>query len=309
MYDNGFIVGGTIFWQQLIVGIFVGAIGAVVFKLHTSQLVYAGLSVAGLLAALYVSYRVLKSEHIKDPIWMSFIGFALQIIISYFVLGIAAKIVIPILAHVFVYGVILVYIAYFVASYYIAKYTWAISFSTFGKMKNRMVVQVLGVALMALILGLPVTLFVIRATHKSASAAVLPDAPAAKITIGLQTYTVQGDPNWKADFYRGAKPAGVGTGHLKYSFGPGNQGVDMSVVLTTPPDASTPCGTTDAVTNFTFQSQGASGIVCVSKSGTLESYQGHIQAHGNYYLVNLFAFSTQQSLATVKAIFNSVQID
>lgn len=205
-----------------------------------------------------------------------------------------------------IFLVVIISIGSLVASYFLTKLSWGVAFSLIGKIKNKVIVKAIGIGLIALFVGSIAYHFGLQSNHRVSNAAA-----SVQHSTGLTRYLVTGNPAYSVDFYAGSKTSreASGGGMVTYSTGHGVQGVSFNVANAITQNATSSCSSTVNSSEFNFEVQGSTGIVCVSNTKNLTNYIGHIQVDGKSYVVNMFAFSYSQNLATIKTIFNSTSID
>ena len=326
-FDGGYSVGGSIFWNQLIAGIVFGVIfyGLTVSVLKTSSTSLA--TIVGLLyyvieylILIYIPYRILKSNAEQEPLWLTLFGVAAQSVIVVAAFELVSLIIIKAvlnhgvsssLSHVGGTGLgaiaIVVYIGFFIASYFLTKLSWGIAFSLFGKIKNKMIVKAIGIGVIAIIVG--GIGYHYLTLHSPKNGINISTASSACQSNGLCNYKVSGSPSYSADFYKGAKVINSksGQGLIDYATTPG-QGVNISVATASP---SASCSSAETNSTFDIQVQGVGGTVCVFNNtvSNLVSYTSYVQLNSNNYEITMISYTYQQNLETVKSIFNSVVIN
>jgi hypothetical protein len=172
-FSNGYSIGGSIFWLQLIAGI---VLGLILFGIDASVLKTATISVIAIVSLLYylveffvvayIPYNTLKSNNIEEPIWLTVFGVATQAVI----IGVLFELVDILIIHAItshaaasaavhiggtglVGGAIVVYIVFLIACYFLTKLSWGIAFSVFGKITNKAVIKAVGLCIIAVIVG------------------------------------------------------------------------------------------------------------------------------------------------------------
>lgn len=305
-FNEGYEIGKTVFIYQLVAGLVIGLLPTYLLRtFHQTPIILAIVYVAEyLMTLLYLPYYVLRSEKVKEPLWITLIGTAVQTII----IAMGYVLMTMILKAVGSLGIfeIFVGIGSLVASYFLTKLSWGIAFSLVGKIKNKVIVKAIGIGLLALFVGSIAFHFVMQTSNRVSNTTT-----SMQQSSGLTRYHVAGNPTFSVDFYAGSKPTSEtgGSGSLTYSTGHAVQGVNFSVSNAITLNATSSCSSAGDSSQFNFQIQGSTGIVCVSNNKTMTSYIGYIQVNGKSYVINMFAFYYQQNLATVKAIFNSVAIE
>ncbi|HEY1645974.1 MAG TPA: hypothetical protein VGF75_06460 [Candidatus Saccharimonadales bacterium] len=172
-FSNGYSIGGSIFWFQLLAGI---VLGLILFGIDSSVLKTASIAVIGIVSLLYylveffvvayIPYNTLKSNNVDEPFWLTTFGVAVQAIIIATLFELVISLIIrsvinhgvsSSLAHIGGAGLggiaIVVYIGFFIASYFLTKLSWGIAFSLFGKIKNKTIVKAIGIGVIAIIVG------------------------------------------------------------------------------------------------------------------------------------------------------------
>jgi hypothetical protein len=305
-FDDGYVIGKSIFIYQIIAGIVIGLFSTYLLRtLHQTPAILAIVYIAEyLITLLYFPYYVLRSEKVKEPLWITLIGTAVQTII----IAVGYALMTLILKAVGSLGIfeLFVGIGFLVASYFLTKLSWGIAFSLVGKIKNKVIVKTVGICLLALFVGSIAYHYVTQRSNTTSDAAT-----SVQQTTGLTKYQVTGNPSFSVDFYAGSKNTSKsgGSGSLTYSTGHAVQGVNFSISNAITLNATSSCSSAGNNSEFNFQVQGSTGIVCVSNNKSMTSYIGYIQVNGKSYVINMFAFSYQQKLVTVKTIFNSISIN
>ncbi len=172
-FRNGYSIGGSIFWFQLLVGIvlniiFFGVITAAIKSNSGSvvRVVSIIYYLVELIILIYIPYKTLLSNQIKNTFWLTLFGAATQLVIigSFFEL-VDYLIIRSIINHgvsssiTYLGGsgnkatAIIVYICFFIALYFLTKLVWGIAFSVFGKIKNKVMFKIIGVVIIALFVG------------------------------------------------------------------------------------------------------------------------------------------------------------
>ena len=331
-FNNGYSIGGSIFWSQLIAGI---VLGLILFGIDSSVLKTATLSVIGIVSLLYylveffvvayIPYNTLKSSNIEEPLWLTTFGVAVQSIIIATLFELVISLIIrsvinhgvpSSLAHIGGAGLggiaIVVYIGFFIASYFLTKLSWGIAFSLFGKIKNKTIVKAIGIGVIAIIVGGIAYHYLTLHSSVSKNGISVSTASTACQSNGLCNYKVSGTPSYSVDFYKGAKvinsKAANGQGLVDYEPTTLGKGVHISVGTAMPNQSCSP-----ALTNSTFniQVQGTSGTVCVFNNtvSNLISYTSYVQLNGSNYVITMISYSYQQSQETIQSIFNSIVIN
>jgi hypothetical protein len=329
-FDGGYSIGGSIFWNQLIAGIvfgviFYGITVSVLKSANTSLINIVGLLhyVIEYLILIYIPYRILKSNAEQEPLWLTLFGVATQSVIVATAFELVSLVIIKAvlnhgvsssLSHIGSGGLgalaIVVYIGFFVASYFLTKLSWGIAFSLFGKIKNMMIIKAIGIGVIAVIVGGIGYHYLTLSGHTSKNGISISTSSSACQSNGLCSFKVSGNPSYSADFYKGAKVINSKSSQGLIDYDPVTlgQGVHISVATASPSAACSP-----AETNSTFdvQVQGVSGTVCVfnNTASNLVSYTSYIQLNGNNYAITMISYAYQQNLDTVKSIFNSVVIN
>ncbi len=166
-FANGFDIGATIFWFQVIAGIllYLATLALTFFLLdHTHSLVIdriASLIVfaTGLLVAIYIPYSVIKSNNIVKPIWLTAFGVPLGAILDLILFFVFETLFYHLLLervsfvslHPSVTSAV-IGIALLVASYYVMKLTYGITFRVYQRINNADKFRVISIAMIAIII-------------------------------------------------------------------------------------------------------------------------------------------------------------
>lgn len=309
-FEEGFEIGKTVFIYQLVAGLVIGLLSSHITQtfLHI-PFVLAIIYIAEFLITLvYLTYRVLRSEAIKEPLWITLIGTAAQTL--FLAMGYALMtLLLKMKGSLGIYEIVFV-IGFLVASYFLTKLAWGVAFSLVGRVKNNVIIKVIGIGLITLFIGSIVYHFVTQPTTKE-SGTLSNATTSTQSSASLTKYIVAGKPSYSVNFYAGSKVSSEadGGGNITYSTGHAVQGVSLSLSNAITVNATTSCRSSANNSEFSFQIQGSTGIVCVTNNKNLTSYIGYIQINGRSYVIHMFAFSYQQNLATVKTIFNSITIE
>jgi hypothetical protein len=304
-FDEGYETGRTIFFYELIVGLVLEFLSNRVELTFHTPLVLAVLYVVDYLILLYLPYRVLRAEGVEEPLWVTLIGTAIQTVVMAAGLVLLA-VVSKAMGGLSILGAAIGVIAFIVVSYYLTKLSWGMAFSFVSRIKNKALVRVIGIVLAIVFMGVIAYHFALQHTTGANTTSNV-SAPSTH-SGQLSNYHVQGNPAFSVNFYKGSKTfSGVnGTGDLTYTTGHANQSVSISIANSASKIPNSSCSNLKATnTQFNFQAQGSTGIVCVSRT----SYIGYIQISGKNYIINMFSFSYPQNETTVKAIFNSITIE
>jgi hypothetical protein len=176
-FSNGYAIGGSIFWTQLVAGL---VFGLILWGINASVLKTADISVIAIVSMLYylveffvvayIPYDTLKSNNIEEPFWLTVFGIATQSIIIASVFEIIRVVIINMIlnqggaASLLNLGrsvggagigatIIVVYIGFFIVSYFLTKLSWGITFLLFGKIKSKLIVKAIGLGIIAFIVG------------------------------------------------------------------------------------------------------------------------------------------------------------
>jgi hypothetical protein len=307
-FSEGYVVGGTIFFYELIGGLVLEFLSSRVDMTFHMPLVLAALYVVDYLILLYLPYHVLRSEVTGEALWLSLIGSATQTVVFA-----AASLLIAVILHVVGgLGVLLGLVAgigFIVVSYFLTKLSWGIAFSLARKIKSKLVMKVVGIGLVAVFIGVIAYHFALQRNTRTATPL---QSNASSVQSGaLSAYHVSGKPPYAVMFYKGARTFvnSGGSGSLTISTGAGVKGVAISIQKAAVQTTQHGCNTTDPSSEFDFNIQGSSGIVCIVTTNNIPNYFGHITVNGVSYDIDMFSFSQRQNLVTVKAIFNSIAIE
>jgi hypothetical protein len=329
-FDSGYLIGGSIFWNQLIAGIIFGVIfygitASVLKTAGTSLINIVGLLhyVAEYLVFIYVPYRVLRSNAEDEPLWLTLFGVATQSVIVACAFELVSLVIIKAIlnhgvsssiSHIGSGGIgalaILVYIGFIIASYFLTKLSWGIAYSLFSKIKNKMIVKAIGIGILAIIVGGIGYHYLTLSGSTSKNGISLSTASTVCQSNGLCNYKVSGTPSYSADFYKGAKVINnkKGQGLIDYDPVTLGQGVHIGVAVASP---SASCSSAETNSTFAIQVQGMSNTVCVfnSTASNLVSYTSYVQLNGRNYVITMISYSYKQNPDTIKAIFNSIAIN
>jgi hypothetical protein len=172
-YDSGSAVGASIFWQQFLAGI---VLSLLLYGIARSGLLDSHIGLFGgillgyrlfeIVVLAYIPYAILKAKNVADPVWLTLFGAAMQL--SF--VGILFLITDQLILHTLLSRVLtasiahgssggylalagIINIATFVASYFLTKRAWGYAFVWFDKMKNKIGVRVIAVAIIALLVA------------------------------------------------------------------------------------------------------------------------------------------------------------
>ena len=304
-FDDGYQVGKIIFIYQLVAGLVFGLLTShLIQTFHTPIMLAVIYVIEYLITLLYIPYHVVRSDAAKEPLWTTLIGTAVQTLI----VGMGFALLAVMIKYVGSLGIfeIFIGIGFLIASYFLTKLSWGLAFSLVGKIKNKMIVKVIGIGLIALFVGAIAYHYVMPRGSSAANTTA-----SVQKSTNLVLYHVAGKPSFSVDYYTGSKTStqDSGGGSITYSTGHAVQGVNLSISNAITVNATNSCSSSDNNSEFNFQVQGSTGIVCVSNNKSMTSYIGYIQVDGKSYVINMFAFSYQQKLTTVISIFNSITIE
>lgn len=180
-FNNGYSIGGTIFWLQLLLGIVLGLLFWGITSSLLTTVSFSRLAEISLvyylfefILVMYVPYSTLKSSNIEEPIWITLLGIATQSVIVLSLLEIIDIVIIHIILNrsasttlfnilhsIGGTGVVTVliatYVGFFIAAYFITKLSWGIAFSLFGKSSSKAVIKAAGVSVVAIIVAVLVS--------------------------------------------------------------------------------------------------------------------------------------------------------
>ncbi len=316
-FSEGYSLGGTIFWYQLVAVI---VFGLIFYGLTASVLKTTSISLAAIvgllhyvieyLVLIYVSYSVLMSNAVEEPFWLTLFGAASQSVI----VAAAFELVdLLIVRTVINHGVlsslthisgsslaakgIIVYIGFLIASYFLTKLSWGVAFNVFGRITNKVVVKAIGIGVIAVIVGgigyhyltLP------RKNSPTQSSTINTSRPS-----GLTNYNVNSNTPFSVDFFKGSVVTSLQG--QKILIDSERSGKQAYIFVTTSTMPTTSC-TYSSMPVFTFYVQGTKGLGCYGSSGS----DGHIQIKGQNYDISL-RDDIDVSQQTTEAIFNSVVI-
>jgi hypothetical protein len=319
-FSEGYAIGGTIFWYQVLAGI---VFGLLFYGLTLSVLKTTSTSIAAIiglfhyvieyLLLLYIPYSVLKSNASKEPFWLSLFGVASQTTIVTLLFGFLDILIIrTVIDHGvtssitntnksgLAAGVIIVYICFIVASYFLTKLSWGIAFSLFSKITNKIVTKAIGIAVIAIIVG-GVGYHYLTLIGKNSSSHT--SVVTSNNSGSFSTYDVKSTPPFSVKFFKGSVATTIqGQPLLLNSPASGGQAYVYVKTATAP---TTSC--TSATATFTFFAQGTQGIEgvgCYESSGS----DGYFRLNGQNYDVALRddIFITQQK---TQYIFDSININ
>jgi len=319
-FSDGYSIGGTIFWYQLIAGIVFGLIfyGLTVSVLKTTST--SLISIVGLLhyvieylVLIYVPYSVLKSNAVEEPFWLTLFGVAAQSVIVAAAFELVDLIIVKSiinhgvsssLTHIGGSGLaataIIVYIGFLIASYFLTKLSWGVAFSLFGKITNKVVVKAVGVAVIAIIVGGIAYHYLTLPSSKVGTNQS--NALTTSQSSSLSNYNVNGNPSYSVDFYKGSVVTTVaGQTILLHAEKSGEQAYILVSTATSP---TTSCAFATMPT-FTFSTQGTQGLGCYQANGS----DGYVQVNGQNYVIKIISDNSDQTLQANKAIFNSIVIN
>ena len=163
-FGTGYSIGGTIYLFQLIAGFVLGIIiyfiDLALFKSHSSVTLQLGILVMYLVVLfvqVYVAYKIVSSQNIKEPIWVTVIGSAIQAVllsITVVVLAVAATLIITRSGSGFGLRIIsaqtiIIAIVFFIISYFVTKIAWGICIALISKIKNPVILRVIGIVVIA----------------------------------------------------------------------------------------------------------------------------------------------------------------
>ena len=171
-FNNGYSVGGTIFWFQLLVGI---VLGLIFIGINSSLLKHTTATTVGtvslfyyvfeLATITYIPYHTLKSNDVENPFWLTLFGIATQSVILVIAFEVVDIILIrsiinhgltSSISHIGGTGLgvaaILIYLGFLVLTYFLIKLSWAVAFSLFSKIKNKTIVKAIGIIIIALVI-------------------------------------------------------------------------------------------------------------------------------------------------------------
>jgi hypothetical protein len=316
-FSEGYSLGGTIFWYQLIAGIvfgliFYGLTMSVLKTTSTSLAAIVGLLhyVIEYLVLIYVPYSVLKSNAVEEPFWLTLFGVASQSVIVGAAFGLVDLLIVRTiinhgvsssLTHIGGSGLaatgIIVYIGFLIASYFLTKLSWGVAFNVFSKITNKAVVKAIGIGVIAVIVGGIGYHYLTLPSKNSPSQSGTINTSSAS---GLTNYNVNSNTPFSVDFFKGAIVTSLqGQTILIDSQRSGEQAYIFVSTTTTP---TTSC-TFSTMPTFAFHSQGTKGLGCYGSSGS----DGYIQVNGQNYHISL-RDDINVSQQTTETIFNSITI-
>jgi hypothetical protein len=317
-FSEGYSLGGTIFWYQLIAGIVFGLIfyGLTLSVLKTTSTTLA--EIVGLLhyvieylVLIYVPYSVLKSNAIEEPFWLTLFGVAAQSVIVAAAFELVDLIIVKSiinhgvstsLTHIGGSGLaataIIVYIGFLVASYFLTKLSWGVAFNVFGKIANKVVVKAIGIGVIAVIVG---SIGYHYLTLSSKNSLNQPATINTNSANDLTHYNVPGNPSFSVDFYKGSIITEVDGGPLLINETRSIGQAYITIDKATSPTSS--CALPEPT--FTFYIRGAKGLGCYQAGGGAD---GYINIAGQNYHINIYG-DNKRSLQMTQTIFNSIVIN
>ncbi len=170
-FSSGYAAGGTIFFLQLLAAIVLGFILSAITSsflkttnLSTYEIVSLVYRVFELFILIYIPYNILKSGSVEDPFWVSVFGGAIQSAVFSIVFGILAFLLLfTLFAHdTFttllsggnkVTTTVLLYGGFLIIAYFLTKLAYGLAFMLCGKIKNPLVIKVIGLTIIALVVG------------------------------------------------------------------------------------------------------------------------------------------------------------
>ena len=217
-FKRGYSIGGKIFWHLLIAGFIMALVSygitASISDSHNSLLISSYNYLVWfvyIIVILYVINRVLRSNDIEGSFWLTLFGIALQSFIGVSV-GIVAFIIkfaiIALVANshatqssllnageaVAATIEIVLYVGFILASYFLMKLFWGITFSLFGKIKNKTIVKIIDIAFITLLLLSIATSCALSLLYRSSVATKLTTSYSSNSSQvnSLKTYTPAG---------------------------------------------------------------------------------------------------------------------
>jgi hypothetical protein len=178
-FSEGYSLGGTIFWYQLIAVVVVGFIfyGITLSVSKTANIslaVVVGMLhyVLEYLILIYIPYSILKSNAIEEPFWRSLFGAAVQSVIDAATLFIASVAVVYLFAHAITVGVItstsghtgtagagftaadlIFLVVALLIAYFFTKLSWGVAFWLIGIIKNKIIIRAIGLIIIGITLA------------------------------------------------------------------------------------------------------------------------------------------------------------
>ena len=163
-FSSGYSMGGTIYLFQLIAGFVLGIIiyfiDLALFKSHsttTLRLFSIILYLIVLAVQIYVAYRIVSSQNIKESFWVTIIGSAIQAVflgITVVVLAIAATLIITRSSSGFGVRIIsaqtiIIALIFIIISYFVTKIAWGICLALISKINNPVILRAIGAVVLA----------------------------------------------------------------------------------------------------------------------------------------------------------------
>ena len=186
-FKQGYSIGGKIFWWLLLVGIVMSLVSfSVISFLYGTKNVSSIATTLSfcylfeLLAIIYTVFRILRSNELGSPFWFTIFGLATEFIVT-----VAAGIAIAIPTYLLFaskgvsnsvpthntftnntfgggFYYLVIFIVFFVFSYFITKLTWGLSFFLLGKIKNKVIVKVIDIIFISLFLLLMAAPYILQ---------------------------------------------------------------------------------------------------------------------------------------------------
>jgi len=316
-FSNGYSIGGSIFWLQLLAVI---VLGLILFGIDYFVLKAATVTVIAIVSLLYylveffvvayIPYNTLKSNNIEEPFWLTTFGVATQsivvatlfeLVISLLIRSVINHGVSSSLAHIGGAGLgaiaIIVYIGFFIASYFLTKLSWGVAFNIFAKITNKVAVKAIGIGVIAIIVGGIGYHYLTLSSKKADQSAIINTSS----TSGLASYNVNSSPSFSVDFFKGSVVTTIQGQTVLISSGAG--GEQASIYVNTATTPTTSCALS-GMPAFSFYVQGIKGLGCYESSGS----DGYVQINGQNYDIGLREdFNVSQQ--TTETIFNSININ
>ena len=317
-FSDGYSVGGTIFWYQLIATI---VFGIIMYGITTSVLKTRSYSLSilvGLIAytiqyliLIYIPFSVVRSEAVEEPIWLSLFGVAAQSVIIAATFALVDILVVRTIInhgssyafpHIGSSGVaaigVFVWIGLLIASYFLTRLAWGTAYALYSKL-SKVVVKTIGIIVIAIFIGGIVRHYL--AAYNSHKNLVQTNTVSATQPTSLSRYKIGGSPSFSVDFYKGSYIIYIeGKPQVVYNSPATGQAFITFVKSNT---TTTTCSTPNSQ-QFTFYVQGSQSLGCYIPP---DSSYGYFKSQGQNYAVNVY--SANQQLQTIKSIFNSITIN